>query len=185
MYVAGHSFGFEQMIQHCLWKILSETGFIHNDQLTEMEIVVLGKLLNKRNVPGSLLTEDLKYVMAILNSAVDKIVCQVNKLQTENQKYHSVIAENRNLKNGADSLMKISGDDVNASFQLKINRSINDIGLSKRAARLLQSMGIDTLEKLRSCSLPRLRSQGRIGVKTIHDIETILSHYPGHASPER
>lgn len=186
LYVAGQSFGFEQMLQHCLWKVLSETGFVHNDQLTEMESVVLSKLLRQKYTTSNhTLPGDTQYGMAVLNSAIDKIVCQIKTLQIENQKYHSVIAQNRHLKNGLSSLIRISEQGNNSSLPLKIERSINDVGLSKRAVRLLQSLGVDTLEKLRSCSLARLRNQGRIGVKTIHDIETILSKYPVQASPDR
>ena len=183
--MAGPSFDFEKMVQHCLWKLLSETGFVHNDQLTEMESVVLSKLLRKKNaLDNGSLTGNSEGLIAILNSAMDKIVYQIKILQVENQKYHWVVAENHRLKKGLNNLEKVSEQDNTSSLSLKISRSINDIGLSKRASRILQSIGIDTLEKLRTCSLSRLQGQQRIGVKTIHDIENILSKYP-QASPDR
>jgi hypothetical protein len=185
LYVAGPSFGFEQMVQHCLWKLLSETGFAHSDHLTEMESVVLSKLLRKKSaLDNGSLTGNSEGLIAVLNSAMDKIVYQIKILQIENQKYHSVVAENHRLKKGLNNLEKVSEQDNTSSLSLKINRSINDIGLSKRAARILQSIGIDTLEKLRTCSRSRLQGQQKIGVKTIHDIENILSKYP-QASPDR
>jgi hypothetical protein len=186
LYVAGTSFGFEQMVRHCLWKLLSETGFIHNDQLTEMENITLSKLLKKKSALGNgSLAGDMEYAMGILNSAMDKIVCQIKVLQVENQRYHLVVAENCRLKKGINNLEKVSEYDNNFTLPLKMNRSINDIGLSKRTVRILQSLGIDTLEKLGACSLSRLQKKQRIGVKTVHDIETVLSKYLAQASPDR
>ncbi len=186
LYVAGASFGFDQMVQYCLWKLISETGFIHNDELTEMESMVLSKILKTKIARdrGSL-AGNSEYPLSVLNSAIDKIVLRIKTMQTENQKYHSILTENRRLKNGGNKQEKVS-EQANTTFpSFKMNRSINEIGLSRRAARILQSIGIDTLEKLRACSLSRLQNQQRIGVKTLHDIEAILSKYPGQASPDR
>ena len=181
LYVAGQTFGFEQLIQHCLWKLLSETGLIHVDQLTEMESKVLADLLAKKAGLSSELHPDL----GVLNRAVDKIVCHVKNLQVQGQKYNAVIAENHNLKVGMRNLMRMPEEIPGNAVSHTLERSIDEVGLSKRTVRLLRSYGIDTLEALRACPLSRLRNQTRVGVKTIHEIETILSSYFSHASAER
>lgn len=186
LYVAGKSYGFEQMVQHCLWKLLSETGFIHLDQLTQMETVVLSELLKtKYDSSQRSLLHDSQHEVDLLNKAIDKIVCQVRVLQLQNQKYQSVIIENTRLRNGLNRLIKNSEPPVTSSFPLKLERLISEIGLSKRTVRILQAVGIDTLGKLRSCSLPGLRDQNRVGVKTIHEIENVLAQYSIQDSSER
>lgn len=171
------------MIQHCLWKILSETGLIHTGELTEMESIVLSELLKKKYRSGNNSQPgEPQYGMDVLNKAIDKIVCQVKTWQIQDQKYHSIIAENHRLKSGLRGLMKISEKAVNFPCPLKLDRLISDIGLSPRTVRLLRSAGIDTLQQLRSCALSRLRNQAKVGVKTIHEIETILSKYSVHDS---
>lgn len=186
LYVAGQSFSFEQMIRHCLWKVISETGFIYDDQLTEMESIVLSELLKKKyGSADTSINAESQEAMGVLNRAIDKIVCQIKTLQIQSQKYHSAMAENHCLKKAMSNLMKISEQGKNSSLQLKINRSISEIGLSKRTVRLLQSAGIDTLEKLGSCSFSRLRNQDGVGIRTMHEIETALSKYSVSASSDQ
>lgn len=166
------------MLQHFLWKILSETGLIYIEQLTEMEAVVISGLVKKKypstSYPPS---EDFANVLPVLNGAIDKIICQIKTLQVQGQKYHSVIAENRTLKTGLKGLMNISEPINKIPEPFNMDRSVNSIGLSKRTVRLLRSSGINTLQQLRSCSLSRLKNQARIGVKTLHEIEAILARY--------
>lgn len=186
LYIVGESFGPEQMLRHCLWKLLSETGFIHDSQLTEAESAVVSKLFRRKGVfGGKLIRSESEFEMALLNSAVDKIVCQIQTLQLDNQKSHSVVGNNHGPRKGANSEKRVSIRNNSSGSLPEISRSINDIGLTKRAARILQSMGIDTLGKLRTCSLSHLYKQERIGVKTIHDIETILSTFAAQASLDR
>lgn len=185
LYVADPSYSSEQIVRHCLWKLLSETGFIHSGQLSQMESITLSKALKKKSASGNgSLNGDSEFEVTVLNNAIDKIVCQMKIMQGENQRYHTVAEENRRLKKGLNHPERVSDQDCGSSISLKMSRSINDIGLPKRAARILQSMGINTLERLRNCSLSRLQNQERIGVKTIHDIEVILSKYSTHASPD-
>ena len=183
LYVAQHSISYEQMLQHCLWKILSETGLIHIEQLTEMEATVISRVVKKKyHSINPLSTEDPEVGFPELNLAIDKIICQVKALQVQSQKYHSVIAENRTLKSGLKGLMNIS-EEAGNNYPATVNmdRSVSSIGLSKRTVRLLRSLGIDTLEQLKTCSLLRLRNQARVGVKTLHEIESILSTYSIHS----
>ncbi len=181
LYVAQQTFGFEQMIQHCLWKVLSETGLLHVDQLTEMESKVLADLFTKQITPSVNSQSD----MVVLNRAIDKIVCHVKSLQLQGYRYNQVIAENHSLKSGLRNLIKIPEHPGDNRFPPEIDRPIDGVGLSKRTVRLLKSSGIETLQQLRACQLSRLRSQARVGVKTIHEIEAMLSTYSVHASAER
>ncbi|MBC7828520.1 MAG: hypothetical protein H7122_12290 [Chitinophagaceae bacterium] len=179
LYVTQHSFSYEQMLQHCLWKILSETGLIHIEQLTEMEAAVISRVVKKKGSPANYSSSsEADDELKVLNVAIDKIICQIRNLQAQGQKYHSVIAENRTLKTGLKGLTNISEKaSRNCLVQVNMDRSVSDIGLSKRTVRLLRSTGIDTLEQLKACSLPRLRNQSRVGVKTLHEIEAVLSSY--------
>ena len=161
------------MVQHCLRKILSETGFIHRGDLTEMESKVLSNLL----LTKASFSADSGSDMAVLNKAIDKIVCHVKSLQLQSQKYQQVVLENHNLKSGLRNLIKTPENSPAKDVPPKIDRPIDEIGLSTRTVRLLRSYGIDTLEQLRACHLSRLRNQARVGVKTIHEIETILLTY--------
>ena len=181
LYVARQTFGFEQVIQHCLWKLLSETGLIHVDQITEMESKVLADLLVRK----ASLSNDIYSDLSILNRAVDKIVCHVKNLQVQGQKYDAVMTENHNLKVGLRNLIRIPDEADSNCISITVERSIDEVGLSKRTVRLLKSYGIDTLTELKACQLSMLRGQKRVGVKTIHEIETILSSYFSHASAER
>ena len=183
LYVAGQSFGEEQMVRHSLWKILSETGLIHANHLTEMESIVLSELLKTKYRPGNNSQPvNPQYGMDVLNRAIDKIVCLIKTWQIQDQKYQSVIAENHRLKSGLRGLMKISETAGNSPLPLKLDRVISEIGLSQRTVRLLRSVGINTLQQLRSCTLSRLRNQPGVGVKMIHEIETILLKYSAQAA---
>lgn len=181
LYIARHTFGLEQMIQHCLWKLLSETGLIQFDQLTEMESRILAGLL----VRNSSLSNSKQADLGILSRAVDKIVCHVKNLQEQGQKYNAVIAENDNLKAGLRTLIRRPEDSSSHYISITVERSIDEVGLSRRTVRLLKSYSVDTLDQLKSCPLSWLRNQRRVGVKTIHEIETILSSYFSCDSVER
>ena len=160
------------MIQHCLWKVLSETGLIQSNELTEMESRVLKDFVRK-----SAGCNDSRSDMTVLNRAIDKIVLKIKDIQLQSQNYRLVVSENNNLKSVLQSFIRISEPSTKSGFPLSIDRPIEEIGLSRRTVRLLKSFGIDTLEQLRASQLSRLRIQARVGVKTIHEIETILSNY--------
>ena len=178
IYIAENSFNYEHMLRHSFWKIISETGLIHIDQLNEMEAVVLSKLVKKKGhakIPA--LQGGIETELNILRSAIDKIIVYLKKLQDSNQRYQVAGKENENLRK-ANGLINVSraGKTKHLSSSV-MERNIREIGLSPRTARLLESAGINTLEQLRKSSLSHLRNQARFGVKTIHDIETILLKY--------
>lgn len=177
MYVAQQSFSNEYILRHCLWKLLSETGLLYHEQLTEMESVVLSRFVHKKYKSGAeMLSDNPNLALPLLNSAIDKILCEVKKLQLQSQKCDALSSENEALKSGLRNLIK-DDSSKGAIISSPINRLIEDIGLSGRTVRILKTTGIDTLEKLRTCSLFRLRNHPGIGVKAIHEIQTALSKY--------
>ena len=164
-------------MQHCLWKMLTETGFAHCEQLTEMESITLSRVLKRKYAVDKPHTEEVSvHELELLNSAVDKIVCLVKSMQLQNQKYQAIIEENQSLKSGLRTLIKGSPDNSRPTT-IDIDRPIEEVGLSKRTVRILKAVGIDTLQQLRDCSITRLQAHSRIGVKTLHEIELSLANY--------
>lgn len=144
-----------------------------------MESIVLGRVVRKKyNVTPSFSPPVMEAELNILSSGIDKIVGHIKNLHDQTQRYHAIVEQNKHSTPGPHSQLNIPCNENNKYKSSRcIDRPIDEIGLSRRTARLLKSVGINTLEQLGKCSLPGLRRQARFGVKTIHEIETVLLKY--------
>jgi DNA-directed RNA polymerase alpha subunit len=144
-----------------------------------METVVLSKLIKKNGaVKIPALQGGTETELNILRSAIDKIICHLKNLQDLHQRCQVAGTENENLRWGKGLVNILQKGKANLpSSSTGIERGIKEIGLSPRTVRLLESVGINTLDQLRRCSLAGLRKEARFGIKTIHDIETVLLKY--------
>lgn len=184
LYVSRQLISYEKLIQHCLWKIILETGLVYLDGLTEMESVCLSNLVKARvSISVQSLTGSESHQTDILNSAIDKIVCEIKSMQVKSQRYDAVVKENLKLKKGVSGHAKLV--EASTAAKLEIARKITELGLSRRTVKALQSANIQSLDDLRNCCVSRLKSIERIGVKTIHEIENVLAKYMLHDSSAR
>jgi hypothetical protein len=180
LYVADEGFSKERVLRHFLWKLVSETALDRINNLTEIEVIMLNKLVTSRYTSGSTIVSAMQESeLKILQSAIDKIIWHINTMNEKGNKYDSLYAKKSSIIKGLPSFIPFSEKPGTKANSLPGDKdSLNaDMGLSARTIRLLKTNGIETLEQLKKCSLHRLRGQDRFGVKTIHEIETALSKY--------
>jgi hypothetical protein len=180
LYVVDDSLSKEKVVRHFLWKLLSETALDRISNLTEIEVIMLNKLVTTRYTTGSTIVSAMhESELRMLQSAIDKIICHINTMNEKGNKYDSLCAKRSSITKGLAGFIAVSKKPGTKADSLpgEVERLDNHIGLSARTVRLLKTSGIETLEQLRKCSLHWLRGQDRIGVKTIHEIETALSRY--------